>query len=147
MEAQKGGFWGGRFRNMDEPTMIIRAHFLRVYISMSLCVYGRLAATRLLGAGVEATATLEHTRTHPCAPTLLTSHLSLSTHTHIQILCLHGGLSPSIDSLDSIQQLDRVQEVRVGSLMHVCGIMIGEECCRKSKRLQRSRDAPPPLLP
>lgn len=28
-----------------------------------------------------------------------------------QIFCLHGGLSPSIDALDHIRQLDRVQEV------------------------------------
>lgn len=29
----------------------------------------------------------------------------------IEIFCLHGGLSPSIDTLDHIRQLDRVQEV------------------------------------
>jgi len=28
-----------------------------------------------------------------------------------QIFCLHGGLSPSIDTLDHARQLDRVQEV------------------------------------
>ena len=28
-----------------------------------------------------------------------------------QIFCLHGGLSPSIDSLDHIKALDRIQEV------------------------------------
>ena len=29
----------------------------------------------------------------------------------IQIFCLHGGLSPSIDTLDHIRALDRIQEV------------------------------------
>jgi diadenosine tetraphosphatase ApaH/serine/threonine PP2A family protein phosphatase len=28
-----------------------------------------------------------------------------------QIFCLHGGLSPSIDTLDHIRALDRIQEV------------------------------------
>jgi serine/threonine-protein phosphatase 2A catalytic subunit len=28
-----------------------------------------------------------------------------------QIFCLHGGLSPSIDTLDHVRQLDRIQEV------------------------------------
>jgi serine/threonine-protein phosphatase 2A catalytic subunit len=30
---------------------------------------------------------------------------------HTQIFCLHGGLSPSIDTLDAVRALDRVQEV------------------------------------
>ena len=29
-----------------------------------------------------------------------------------QIFCLHGGLSPSVDTLDHIRSLDRVQEVK-----------------------------------
>ena len=29
-----------------------------------------------------------------------------------QIFCLHGGLSPTLDTLDHIRALDRVQEVR-----------------------------------
>lgn len=30
-----------------------------------------------------------------------------------QIFCLHGGLSPSIDTLDHARALDRIQEVHV----------------------------------
>lgn len=30
----------------------------------------------------------------------------------LQIFCLHGGLSPTLDTLDHIRGLDRVQEVR-----------------------------------
>ena len=30
---------------------------------------------------------------------------------YIQIFCLHGGLSPSIDTLDHIRSLDRLQEL------------------------------------
>jgi hypothetical protein len=29
----------------------------------------------------------------------------------LQIFCLHGGLSPSLDTLDNIRALDRIQEV------------------------------------
>ena len=29
-----------------------------------------------------------------------------------QVFCLHGGLSPTLDTLDHIRALDRVQEVR-----------------------------------
>ncbi len=28
-----------------------------------------------------------------------------------QVFCLHGGLSPTLDTLDHIRALDRVQEV------------------------------------
>lgn len=31
--------------------------------------------------------------------------------TSLQIFCLHGGLSPSIDTLDHVRSIDRVQEV------------------------------------
>ena len=37
--------------------------------------------------------------------------LPLTAVVEDQIFCLHGGLSPNIDNLDSIRQLDRVQEV------------------------------------
>ena len=30
---------------------------------------------------------------------------------YLQIFCLHGGLSPSLDTLDNIRALDRIQEV------------------------------------
>ena len=37
-----------------------------------------------------------------------------------QIFCLHGGLSPSIDTLDHIRALDRLQEVphEVSTILH-----------------------------
>lgn len=41
----------------------------------------------------------------------LFDYLPLTAVVDDQIFCLHGGLSPSIDTLDHIRQLDRVQEV------------------------------------
>ena len=41
----------------------------------------------------------------------LFDYLPLTAVVEDQIFCLHGGLSPSIDTLDHIRQLDRVQEV------------------------------------
>lgn len=43
--------------------------------------------------------------------TELFDYLPLASVVEDQIFCLHGGLSPSIDTLDQIKQLDRVQEV------------------------------------
>jgi len=41
----------------------------------------------------------------------LFDYLPLTALIDNQIFCLHGGLSPSIDTLDNIRQLDRIQEV------------------------------------
>lgn len=43
--------------------------------------------------------------------TELFDFLPLTAVVEGQIFCLHGGLSPSIDTLDQIRQLDRKQEV------------------------------------
>ena len=41
----------------------------------------------------------------------LFDYLPLTAVVQDEIFCLHGGLSPSIDTLDQIKQLDREQEV------------------------------------
>ena len=51
-----------------------------------------------------------------------------------QIFCLHGGLSPSIDTLDHIRALDRIQEVphEVG-LLNILSLDIKSHqnlCCK-----------------
>merc|ERR1712100_519511 len=38
-------------------------------------------------------------------------YLPLSAVIENQIICMHGGISPSLDSLENIRQLDRIQEV------------------------------------
>lgn len=48
----------------------------------------------------------------------------------VQIFCLHGGLSPSIDTLDHIRALDRLQEVP-----HEVKIVI--KCVQGSKGLKK----------
>ena len=41
----------------------------------------------------------------------LFDYLPLTALIEGKIFCLHGGLSPSLDTLDNIRQLDRIQEV------------------------------------
>lgn len=49
-----------------------------------------------------------------------------------QIFCLHGGLSPALDTLDHVRALDRIQEVCVSSndkLLTEVGITGAVEQC------------------
>jgi serine/threonine-protein phosphatase 2A catalytic subunit len=41
----------------------------------------------------------------------LFDYLPLTALVERELFCLHGGLSPSIDSLDNIRSLKRIQEV------------------------------------
>jgi len=41
----------------------------------------------------------------------LFDHMPLSAVVENQIFCLHGGLSPSLDTLDHVRSLDRIQEI------------------------------------
>ncbi|KAF0909803.1 hypothetical protein E2562_000123 [Oryza meyeriana var. granulata] len=41
----------------------------------------------------------------------LFDYLPLTALVENQVFCLHGGLSPSLDTLDNIRALDRIQEV------------------------------------
>lgn len=43
--------------------------------------------------------------------TSLFDYLPLTALVEKQIFCLHGGLSPSIETLDAIKKLDRVQDI------------------------------------
>ena len=49
----------------------------------------------------------------------LFDYLPLTALVDSQIFCLHGGLSPSIDTLDHIRALDRLQEVRTDTYVVV----------------------------
>lgn len=50
----------------------------------------------------------------------LFDHLPLTASVAGQIVCLHGGLSPSIDTLDHIRALDHLREVpREGPTYHL----------------------------
>ena len=59
----------------------------------------------------------------------LFDYLPLTALVDGQIFCLHGGLSPSIDTLDHIRALDRLQEVP-----HEVNIFYGKMC----KQLKKS---------
>ncbi len=45
----------------------------------------------------------------------LFDYLPLTALIESKVFCLHGGLSPSIDTLDHVRALDRIQEVRATS--------------------------------
>jgi diadenosine tetraphosphatase ApaH/serine/threonine PP2A family protein phosphatase len=54
----------------------------------------------------------------------LFDYLPLTALIENQVFCLHGGLSPTLDTLDHIRALDRVQEVRLQPshrcMVHAC---------------------------
>ena len=57
--------------------------------------------------------------------TELFDYLPLTGVVENQIFCLHGGLSPKIDTLDGIRAMDRVQEVpHEGSLLFPYHILV-----------------------
>ena len=51
----------------------------------------------------------------------------------LQVFCLHGGLSPTMDTLDHIRALDRVQEVSLGvpAMKRAAGVVASKcrSCC------------------
>jgi hypothetical protein len=47
----------------------------------------------------------------PLTALCMPSFLTLCMLCALQIFCLHGGLSPTLDTLDHVRGLDRVQEV------------------------------------
>ena len=55
--------------------------------------------------------------------TVLFDYFPLTALVENKIFCLHGGLSPSIDTLDHIRSLDRFQEVKRAHAHP--GVMIG----------------------
>lgn len=63
----------------------------------------------------------------------LFDYLPLTALVDGQIFCLHGGLSPSIDTLDHIRALDRLQEVPHEVRLHLFLNPRKEEKKRKGK--------------
>ncbi len=49
-----------------------------------------------------------------------------------QIFCLHGGLSPSIEQLDTIRNIDRIQEVPTDGGM--CDLLWSDPDDRSGKK-------------
>jgi len=58
----------------------------------------------------------------------LFDYLPLTALIEKQIFCLHGGLSPSSDTLMAIMEQDRVQEVPHEGLLFYSIIMIEIKC-------------------
>ena len=55
---------------------------------------------------------MEHLRLFPVLINFCDSfHSYVLKMLFVQVFCLHGGLSPSLDTLDHIRALDRIQEV------------------------------------
>ncbi|MBA0831230.1 hypothetical protein Goarm_015709, partial [Gossypium armourianum] len=54
----------------------------------------------------------------------LFDYLPLTALIESQIFCLHGGLSPSLDTLDNIRALDRIQEDISGQFNHTNGLTL-----------------------
>ena len=61
----------------------------------------------------------------------LFDYLPLTALVDSQIFCLHGGLSPSIDTLDHIRALDRLQEVP----HEVCSVSMENEIKNRIEKM------------
>ena len=74
---------------------------------MSGSTFGAFRQTHLPSFSIKLT----NSNSIPRLFTDLFDYLPLTALIDNQIFCLHGGLSPSIDTLDNIRTLDRIQEV------------------------------------